>query len=92
MLAAAPVYARAHPRRGRPRTPAWRKGAVVGGAGNQRGAVTAPRSLIDENLRLPWWSRAAARVFEAMHVNYLGLRTETDWDLLNVVAEQAGCW
>ena len=38
MLAAAPVYARAHPRRGRPRTPAWRNGAVVSGAGKQRGA------------------------------------------------------
>jgi uncharacterized protein (DUF433 family) len=38
MLAAAPVYARAHPRRGRPRTPPWRNGAVVSGAGNQRGA------------------------------------------------------
>ena len=38
MLAAAPVYARAHPRRGRPKTPAWRKGAVVSGASKQRGA------------------------------------------------------
>lgn len=28
MLAAAPVYARAHPRRGRPKAPAWRKGAA----------------------------------------------------------------
>ncbi len=26
MIAAAPVYARAHPRRGRPRKPAWRTG------------------------------------------------------------------
>ena len=33
MLAAAPVYARAHPRRGRPKAPAWRKGV-----GQQRGA------------------------------------------------------
>lgn len=33
MLAAAPVYARAHPRRGRPKAPAWQKGA-----GQQRGA------------------------------------------------------
>jgi uncharacterized protein (DUF433 family) len=38
MLAAAPVYARAHPRRGRPKTPAWRKGAAVSGASKQRGA------------------------------------------------------
>ncbi len=28
MLAAAPVYARAHPRRGRPKAPAWRKDMV----------------------------------------------------------------
>ena len=26
--------------------------------------------------------------FEAMHVNHLGLRTEADWDLLQVVAAQ----
>ncbi len=38
MLAAAPVYARAHPRRGRPKAPPWREGAVVSGAGKQRGA------------------------------------------------------
>jgi uncharacterized protein (DUF433 family) len=38
MLAAAPVYARAHPRRGRPKAPAWRKGTVVSGAGKQRDA------------------------------------------------------
>jgi Domain of unknown function (DUF5615) len=31
---------------------------------------------------------ARRRGFEAMHVNYLGLRTETDWDLLKVIAEQ----
>lgn len=30
MLAAAPVFARAHPRRGRPKTPAWRKNAASG--------------------------------------------------------------
>ena len=36
MLAAAPVYARAHPRRGRPKAPAWRTDAVAGGAGKQR--------------------------------------------------------
>ena len=29
MLAAAPVYVRAHPRRGRPKQPAWRKGAAA---------------------------------------------------------------
>lgn len=33
MLAAAPIYARAHPRRGRPKAPAWRTGTVVSGAG-----------------------------------------------------------
>lgn len=36
MLSAAPVYARAHPRRGRPKAPPWRKGMVVSGAGKQR--------------------------------------------------------
>ncbi len=36
MLAAAPVYARAHPRRGRPKAPAWRKGAAVSKTGKQR--------------------------------------------------------
>ena len=32
MLAAAPVYARAHPRRGRPKAPAWRTGVATSGA------------------------------------------------------------
>lgn len=36
MLAAASIYARAHPRRGRPKAPAWRKGAVASRAGKQR--------------------------------------------------------
>ena len=36
MLAAAPVYARAHPRRGRPKAPAWRTGVAMSGAGKQR--------------------------------------------------------
>jgi uncharacterized protein (DUF433 family) len=31
MIAAAPIYARAHPRRGRPRKPAWRHGAAASG-------------------------------------------------------------
>ncbi len=38
MLAAAPVYARAHPRRGRPKAPAWRKGVAGSGAETQREA------------------------------------------------------
>jgi uncharacterized protein (DUF433 family) len=38
MLAAAPVYARAHPRRGRPKVPAWRKDTAASEAGKQRGA------------------------------------------------------
>jgi len=38
MLAAAPVYARAHPRRGRPKVPAWRKGTDASEASKQRGA------------------------------------------------------
>jgi predicted nuclease of predicted toxin-antitoxin system len=50
--------------------------------------VTAPRFLIDENLSPALVEPARRRGFEAMHVNYLGLRTETDWDLLKVVAEQ----
>jgi len=50
--------------------------------------VTAPRFLIDENLSPALVDPARQRGFEAMHVNYLGLRTETDWDLLKVIAEQ----
>ena len=37
MLAAAPVYARAIPRLGRPKAPSWRKGVVVSGVGKQPG-------------------------------------------------------
>lgn len=36
MLAAAPVYARAHPRRGRPKAPTWRKRAAESKAGKPR--------------------------------------------------------
>jgi len=50
--------------------------------------VTAPRFLVDENLSPVLVEPERERGFEAMHVNYLGLRTETDWDLLKVVAEQ----
>ena len=50
--------------------------------------MTAPRFLIDENLSPALVEPARARGFEAMHVNHLGLRTETDWDLLKVIAEQ----
>ena len=49
--------------------------------------TSAPRFLIDENLSPLLVGPAGARGFEAMHVNYLGLRTEADWDLLRVVAE-----
>ncbi len=35
MIAAAPIYARAHPRRGRPRRPAWRSTDKSGKAGSQ---------------------------------------------------------
>jgi hypothetical protein len=52
--------------------------------------VTAPRFLIDENLSPKLVVPARARGYEAMHVNHLGLRTETDWDLLKVVVE--GDW
>ena len=50
--------------------------------------MTAPRFLIDENLSPALVEPARRRGFEAMHVNYLGLRTETDRDLLKVIAEQ----
>jgi len=50
--------------------------------------VTAPRFLIDENLSPVLVEPARERGFEAMHVNHLGLRTETDWDLLKIIAEQ----
>ena len=36
MLAAAPIYTRAHPRRGRPKAPAWRKAEAAGKMGKQR--------------------------------------------------------
>jgi hypothetical protein len=48
--------------------------------------VTAPRFLIDENLSPTLVEPARERGFEAIHVNHLGLRTETDWDLLKVIA------
>ncbi len=38
MAAAAPVYARAHPRRGRPKAAPWRTAAVASGQGKQSGA------------------------------------------------------
>ncbi len=50
--------------------------------------MTVPRFLIDENLSPALVEPARQRGFEAMHVNHLGLRTETDWDLLKVIAEQ----
>ena len=50
--------------------------------------MTAPRLLIDENLSPALVQPARARGFEAMHVNHLGLRTETDWDLLKFITEQ----
>lgn len=50
--------------------------------------MTAPHFLIDENLSPVLVEPARKRGFEAMHVNYLGLRTETDWDLLKIIIEQ----
>ena len=50
--------------------------------------MTAPRFLIDENLSPALVGPVRARGFEAMHVNHIGLRTETDWDLLKVITEQ----
>lgn len=51
-------------------------------------APPAPRFLIDENLSPLLVEPARARGFETMHVNHLGLRTEADWSLLEVVVEQ----
>ena len=50
--------------------------------------MTPPRFLIDENLSPALVDPARRRGYEAMHVNHLGLRTETDWDLLKIVAAQ----
>ena len=50
--------------------------------------MTALRFLIDENLSPALVEPAQERGFEAIHVSHLGLRTETGWDLLKVVAEQ----
>ena len=50
--------------------------------------MTAPRFLVDENLSPALVHPARERGFEAMHVNHLGLRTDTDWDLLRIVSEQ----
>ena len=50
--------------------------------------MTAPRFLIDENLSPALVEPAREQGFEAMHVNHLGLRTDMDWDLLKVIAEQ----
>lgn len=36
MLAAAPIYARAHPTRGRPKAPSWRIGGAASGTGQSR--------------------------------------------------------
>lgn len=49
--------------------------------------MTPPRFLIDENLSPKLVEVAWDRGYEAMHVNHLGLRTEADWELLKVVAE-----
>ena len=48
--------------------------------------MTEPRFLVDENLSPKLVPPARLRGYEAMHVNHLGLRTETDWDLLKVIA------
>lgn len=50
--------------------------------------MTALRFLIDENLSPALVEPARERGFEAMHVNHLGLRTDTDWDLLKVIGAQ----
>jgi predicted nuclease of predicted toxin-antitoxin system len=48
--------------------------------------VKPARFLIDENLSPRLADVARDFGFEATHVNYLGLRSETDWELLKVVA------
>ncbi len=50
--------------------------------------MTAPRFLIDENLSPYLVSPAHDRGYEAAHVNHLGLRCETDWDLLKIIAAE----
>ena len=65
---------------------AW-QGQCCQGCGNAE-SVNAPRFLIDENLSPRLVEEARSRGFEAMHVNHLGLRTETDWAILDVVATQ----
>jgi predicted nuclease of predicted toxin-antitoxin system len=47
-----------------------------------------PRFLIDENLSPRLVIPARERGYVAMHVNHLGLRTETDWDLLKVIESE----
>ena len=49
--------------------------------------MTPPRFLIDENMSPALTEIARTAGFEAMHVNYLGLRTNTDWELLKVIEE-----
>ena len=49
--------------------------------------MTAPRFLIDENLSPNLVKLARSRGYEAMHVNHLGLRAETDWELLKIIAK-----
>jgi predicted nuclease of predicted toxin-antitoxin system len=51
--------------------------------------VPALRFLIDENLSPKLVEPAHARGHEAMHVNHLGLRTETDWDLLKAIEDDS---
>ena len=51
-------------------------------SGQAAARVTTPHFLIDENLSPALVRPAHERGFEAMHVNHLGLRTETDWVLV----------
>jgi hypothetical protein len=51
MIEAARIYVQAHPRRGRPRKPAWRNARPVSQpACAEAQCVSAPRFLVDENL------------------------------------------
>ena len=50
--------------------------------------MTSPRFLIDENLSPTLVEPARQHGSEAVHVNHLGMRTQSDWELLAIVAEQ----
>jgi predicted nuclease of predicted toxin-antitoxin system len=54
--------------------------------------LTAPRFLVDENLSVRLPEAAHKRGFEATHVVHLGLASWKDWNILEIVETQGGCW